>query len=36
MSPMMGFNGKTLPGEVLELLGVENITNSLTGERQII
>lgn len=36
VSPMMGFNGKTLPGEVLELLGVENITNSLTGERPII
>lgn len=36
LSPMMGFNSKTLPGEVLELLGVENITNSLTGERPII
>ena len=36
VSPMMGFNGKTLPGEVLELLGVENITNNLTGERPII
>lgn len=36
VSPMMGFNSKTLPGEVLELLGVENITNSLTGERPII
>lgn len=36
VSPMMGFNSKTLPGEVLELLGVENIINSLTGERPII
>lgn len=36
VSPMMGFNSKTLPGEVLELLGVKNITNSLTGERPII
>lgn len=36
VSPMMGFNSKTLPGEVLELLGVENITNELTGERPII
>ncbi len=36
VSPMMGFNSKTLPGEVLELLGVENITNNLTGERPII
>lgn len=36
VSPMMGFNSKTLPGEVLELLGVDNITNELTGERPII
>lgn len=36
VSPMMGFNSKTLPGEVLEFLGVENITNNLTGERPII
>ena len=36
VSPMMGFNSKTLPGEVIELLGVENITNSLVGERPII
>lgn len=36
VSPMMGFNSKTLPGEVLELLGVDNITNDLVGERPII
>lgn len=36
VSPLMGFNSKTLPGEVLELLGIENITDTLTGERPII
>lgn len=36
MSPMMGFNKTTLPGEILSILGVENIADPLTGERPII
>lgn len=35
-SPMMGFNNKSLPGEILNILGIENITDGLLGERPII
>ncbi|MFK4785234.1 ABC transporter substrate-binding protein [Fusobacterium sp. MFO224] len=35
-SPMMAFNGKSLPGQVLELIGVENIAKDLSGSRPII
>ncbi|GAA6323034.1 ABC transporter substrate-binding protein [Fusobacterium ulcerans] len=36
VSPMMGFNSKSLPGEILDMLGVENIADNLIGERPII
>lgn len=35
-SPMMAFTDKSLPGEILETLGVENITKGLPGGRPII
>jgi len=35
-SPMMAFNGESLPGQVLELIGVENIAKNLIGSRPIV
>lgn len=35
-NPMMGFSKESLPGQVLELIGVKNITDGLIGERPII
>ena len=35
-SPMMAFGDKSLPGEVLELYGVENLTDKVSGERPIL
>lgn len=36
VSPMMGFNNKSLPGEILDILGVENIADNLIGDKPII
>jgi len=35
-SPMMGFNSKSLPGQIFKILGIENIADNLKGERPII
>lgn len=35
-SPMMVFTNKSLPGEILEILGVNNIANKLVGNRPIL
>lgn len=35
-SPMMAFNSKSLPGQVFDLLGIENIADNLPGGRPII
>ncbi len=35
-SPMMAFNSKSLPGQILDLLGVENIADNLIGDKPII
>ncbi len=35
-NPVMGFTEDSLPGEILDLLGVENIAAGLSGERPII
>ena len=35
-SPMMAFNGESLPGQILELIGVENIAKNLIGSRPIV
>ncbi|MCD7980147.1 MAG: ABC transporter substrate-binding protein [Fusobacterium sp.] len=36
VSPMMGFNEKSLPGEILDILGVEKIADNLIGDKPII
>lgn len=36
VSTMMGFNEKSLPGEILDILGVENIADNLIGDKPII
>lgn len=36
VSPMMGFSSKSLPGEILDILGVENIADNLLGDKPII
>ena len=33
---MMAFGDKSLPGEVLKLYGVENLTDKVSGERPIL
>lgn len=35
-SPMMAFNSKSLPGQILNTLGVDNITDNLVGDRPIL
>lgn len=35
-SPLMGFNSKSLPGEILEILGIENIASDLLGDKPIL
>lgn len=35
-SPMMAFNNEALPGQILNVLGVQNLTNNLVGNRPII
>lgn len=35
-SPMMAFNKNSLPGEILNLLGVENIADNLVGNKPIL
>mgnify|MGYP000231930252 CR=1 FL=1 len=35
-APLMAFNEKSLPGDILELLGIENIGKDLRGEKPII
>ena len=35
-SPMMAFNSKSLPGQILNLLGVKNISDNLKGDKPII
>lgn len=35
-SPMMAFNSKSLPGQILDTLGVKNITDNLVGDRPIL
>ena len=35
-SPMMAFGENSLPGEVLKIYGVENLTNKVKGERPIL
>lgn len=35
-SPMMVFNYKSLPGQILNLLGVENIADNLIGDKPIV
>lgn len=35
-SPMMGFDAKSLPGQILDIIGIENITVGLKGSRPII
>ena len=36
VSPMMGFDAKSLPGQTLDIIGIENITSGLKGNRPII
>lgn len=36
VSPMMAFNSKALPGQILNLLGVKNIADNLVGNRPIV
>ena len=35
-NPMMAFNEKALPGQILKLLGVNNLTDNLVGSRPIL
>lgn len=35
-SPMMAFSDKSLPGEVLKLYGVENLTDKVSGDKPIL
>ncbi len=35
-TPMMAFNSKSLPGQILNLLGVENLADNLVGDKPII
>ena len=35
-SPMMAFGDNSLPGEVLKIYGVENLTDKVSGERPIL
>ena len=35
-SPMMAFNSKSLPGQILSLLGIENLADNLVGDKPII
>lgn len=35
-APLMAFNSKTLPGDILKLLGLSNLSDNLKGERPII
>ncbi|MDP0506765.1 MAG: helical backbone metal receptor [Fusobacterium sp. JB019] len=35
-SPMMAFNEKSLPGQVLDIIGIKNIAKNLSGSRPII
>lgn len=35
-SPMMAFNGKSLPGQVLDIIGIKNIAKDLSGSRPIV
>lgn len=35
-SPMMAFNSKSLPGQILTLLGIENLADNLVGDKPII
>lgn len=35
-APMMAFNSKSLPGQILNLLGVENLADNLVGDKPII
>ncbi|MCP5455450.1 MAG: ABC transporter substrate-binding protein [Thermotogae bacterium] len=35
-NPIMGFNSDSMAGEVLRIIGVENITDGVTGERPIL
>lgn len=35
-SPMMAFNSKSLPGQVLSLLGIKNLSDDLVGSKPII
>ncbi len=35
-SPMMAFNSTYLPGQVIELVGIENLANNVVGARPII
>ncbi|PWJ92099.1 iron complex transport system substrate-binding protein [Oceanotoga teriensis] len=35
-NPIMGFNADSLPGQILEIMGVENITNGITAARPIL
>lgn len=35
-TPMMAFNSKSLPGQILNLLGVENLADNLVGDKPIL
>lgn len=35
-TPMMAFNSKSLPGQILSLLGVKNLADNLVGDKPII
>lgn len=35
-APLMAFNSKTLPGDILKLLGLKNLSDDLKGDRPII
>ena len=35
-SPLMAFNEKSLPGEVFNILGIENIAENISGDRPIL
>lgn len=35
-SPMMAFNSKSLSGQILTLLGIDNLANNLVGDKPII
>lgn len=35
-TPMMAFNSNSLPGQILSLLGVKNITDNLIGDKPIL